>query len=168
MNPWVQSLETITRDTGYRFNLNRSWQDHPVSATIGNLPLEKGLKRLLRSLNYTIIWESDKLVTIMVFGKTEPGSSGPAISFQSPPQTYQEEIEPTAEIERAVVDEPEPADAGDAAADSAAVEPDDAKREPGEVAPTPEVETPDQPPVEPAEATSSTADAPPAGAGAND
>ena len=89
--PLGEVLETITRDTGYRFNLNRKWNDHPVSATIGNLPLEQGLKRLLRSLNHTIIWEADKIITIMVFGKADPGRSGPVISFQSPPQTYQEE-----------------------------------------------------------------------------
>ena len=71
--PLGDVLETISRDTGYRFNLNGKWKAYPVSATINGLPLEKGLKRLLRSLNHSIVWESDKIVTITVFGKADPG-----------------------------------------------------------------------------------------------
>jgi hypothetical protein len=94
--PLSDVLETIAQETGYRFNLTPQWEDHPVSATISNLPLEQGLKRLLRSLNHTIIWEADKTVTIKVYGKVTPGSSG-GISFAAPPQPYQEEGEPSIE-----------------------------------------------------------------------
>jgi len=120
--PLGDVLETITRDTGYRFNLNGKWKDYPVSATIANLPLEKGLKRLLRSLNHSIIWESDEIVTITVFGKADPGGTDTAISFAAPPQTYQEEKEPTTEPEPASVDEPQPAGAGAEAAVAEAAE----------------------------------------------
>jgi hypothetical protein len=116
--PLGDVLETITRDTGYRFNLNGKWKDHPVNATIVNQPLEKGLKRLLRSLNHSIVWESGNIVTIMVYGKADPGSTDAAISFSSPPQTYQEESEPATETEPASVDEPEPAGAAAEAAES--------------------------------------------------
>ena len=42
-----------------------------VSATIDHQPLEQVLKRLLRSLNYTILWEADKVVVIKVYGKAD-------------------------------------------------------------------------------------------------
>ncbi|GAB6909316.1 hypothetical protein DESC_970037 [Desulfosarcina cetonica] len=92
--PLGDVLDTITAETGYQFKLNEQWQDWPVSATIGSLPLEKGLKRLLRSLNYTIVWESERTLSIMVYGKAEPGGSGPAVPFRAPPPVEQEMAEP--------------------------------------------------------------------------
>ena len=147
--PLGDVLETITRDTGYRFNLNRKWKDHPVSANIGNLPLEQGLKRLLRSLNHSIVWESDKVVTIMVFGKVDPSRPGSDISFASPPQAYQEETEPTAETEPASADEPEPADAGVEAAETEVAAEDQANREAAADASTAVTGNPDEPSAEP-------------------
>ena len=140
--PLGDVLETISRDTGYRFNLNGKWKAHPVSATINDLPLEKGLKRLLRSLNHSIVWESDKLVTITVFGKADPSGTGGAISFSSPPQAYQEENEPAAETEAAPADDPEPADAAAEAAETEVAAAEEANREPEEDASTPEVVIP--------------------------
>ena len=140
--PLGDVLEAITRDTGYQFNLNGNWNEHPVSATINDLPLEKGLKRLLRSLNHSIVWESDMIVTITVFGKADLGSAGGAISFSSPPQIYQEEIEPAAEDEPAPADEPEPADAAVEAAETEAAAEEDVNREQGEDASTPEAVIP--------------------------
>ncbi|MCB2145614.1 MAG: hypothetical protein KQI81_04015 [Deltaproteobacteria bacterium] len=147
--PLGNVLETISRDTGYRFNLNRKWKDHPVSATIGHLPLEQGLKRLLRSLNYSIVWESDRVVTIMVFGKAEPSGPGSDISFASPPQTSPEETEPAAEAESPSADEPEPADAGVEAADTDVAAEDQANREAAAEASPPETGNPDEPSTEP-------------------
>jgi hypothetical protein len=109
--PLGDVLATITRDTGYRFTLDRKWQDHPVSATIGGLPLEQGLKRLLRSLNHTIIWDADRTVTIMVFGKADPARPGSAISFAEPPQAYPEASDASAENDETIESETEPADA---------------------------------------------------------
>jgi hypothetical protein len=137
--PLGDVLETITRDTGYRFNLDRQWKDHPVSATIANLPLEKGLNRLLRSLNHSIIWESDKTVTIMVFGKADPSRPDTAISFASPPQAYPEETEPTTETESASADDPEP---GAEAVEAEIATGEEASREPGDDATTPGTGTP--------------------------
>lgn len=97
--PLGEALDAISQATGYRFNLNPQWQGHPVSVAITDLPLEKGLKRLLRSLNHTIIWESDKTVTIVVYGKTEPGRPG-AVSFSAPPHSEPQEVEPIIEQEQ--------------------------------------------------------------------
>ncbi|MBR9985529.1 MAG: hypothetical protein KFF68_06430, partial [Desulfosarcina sp.] len=113
-----------------------------VTATINGLALEKGLKRLLRSLNHSIVWESDKIVTITVFGKADPVNTDSATSFPSPPQTYQEEIEPATEDEPAPADEPEPADAAVEAAETEAAAAEEANREQGEDASTPEAAIP--------------------------
>jgi hypothetical protein len=113
--PLGEVLADITRATGYRFNLNREWQDYPVSATIDNLTLEQGLKRLLRSLNHTIIWEADKRVTIMVFGKVDPLRKNSGISFAAPPRSELETTGPSSETDGVSAAEIDPVD--DAMAD---------------------------------------------------
>ena len=111
--PLGDALETITRETGYQFNISRKWQDYTVSANIFRLPLEQGLKRLLRSLNHTIIWESDKVITIRVYGKTEPGRGGPSLPYPVSPAPHQEDEEMDLPVEPDIepTDEPEPDDA---------------------------------------------------------
>jgi hypothetical protein len=110
--PLIDVLDTIAEQTGYEFNLTPQWEDHPVSATINHLPLEQGLKRLLRSLNHTILWEADKVVTIKVYGKATPGSSG-SVSFAAPPQDYPQEDEPPSEPENEPLDEDKESMEGD-------------------------------------------------------
>ena len=97
--PLAEVLDLITAETGYQFNINRKWENHPVSATLNAVPLERGLKRLLRSLNYSIVWESDRIVTIMVFGKSEAGRDGGAISYAPPPREVPRDPEPAVEKE---------------------------------------------------------------------
>jgi hypothetical protein len=92
--PLGEVLEAIASSSGYQFTLNQQWQDYPVSATINNLPLEQGLKRLLRNLNHTLIWESDREVTIMIYGKVAGAGSGPATSFSPPVQMDDQEMAP--------------------------------------------------------------------------
>jgi len=82
--PLGEVLGAITAETGYEFNINEQWESHPVSATIDNLPLEQGLKRLLRYLNHTIIWDSDQIITIMVYGKTDSTSHHSGILHAAP------------------------------------------------------------------------------------
>jgi hypothetical protein len=136
--PLGDVLATITRDTGYRFNLNGKWKDHPVSATINGVPLEQGLKRLLRSLNHTIIWESDKRITIMVFGKADPARPGSAISFSAPPQPVPVDVEPAIAAEDEPADEPEPAETGIETPESDAAAQESETRQPGNAEPKPE------------------------------
>ena len=61
-------LKIITLDTGFKFKLNDQWISYPVNASIENLPLHRGLKLILRGLNHTIIYESNKTIKIMVYG----------------------------------------------------------------------------------------------------
>lgn len=86
----VDALKTIALQTGYQFDLTPKWEKHPVSASIDQQPLQHVLKRLLRRLNYTILWEADKMVVIKVYGEADPRQSA-GISFASPPQEIQEE-----------------------------------------------------------------------------
>ena len=97
--PLAEVLDLIAAETGYQFNINRKWENHPVSATLNAVPLERGLKRLLRSLNYSIVWESGRIVTIMVYGKAEAGRDGGAISFAPPPREVPRDPGPAVEKE---------------------------------------------------------------------
>lgn len=106
--PLGDILETITQATGYTFNLNKEWREYPVSATIDNLPVEKGLKRLLRSLNHTIIWESDRIITIRVFNKVAPNRPKPAASPSLSPRRHQITPEPIIEPKDEPADQTEP------------------------------------------------------------
>ena len=113
--PLGKVLSTITRETGYQFNLSQEWHDFPVSAAIDDLPLEQGLNRLLRNLNHTVVWEDGQTVTIMVYGKVKPGKAGSSISFASPPRPVPPEPEPEPEIEEEseIEEELEPEDEDD-------------------------------------------------------
>lgn len=152
--PLGDILNTITQETGYTFNLNKDWRDYPVSATIDNLPLEKGLKRLLRSLNYTIIWESDRIISIKIFSKVDPKRPKPAISPSYTPPTYQVVPEPNVEpvnepedqVESADV-EAEQVDTGEGEEGEAQGEAgdDEAQSETGDEEPFSQEDNPDQP-----------------------
>ena len=85
--PLGEVLNAITDETGYAFSINEEWESHPVSATIDNLSLEQGLKRLLRNLNHTIIWDSNQIITIMVYGNTDSTSHHSRISHAATPRS---------------------------------------------------------------------------------
>jgi hypothetical protein len=71
--PLGEVLDIISQDTGYTFNVSRQWKDYSVNASIQSMPLNKGLNRILAGLNHVIIYESEKIVNILVYGKAKPG-----------------------------------------------------------------------------------------------
>lgn len=71
--PLGEVLDIISQDTGYTFNVSRQWKDYSVNASIQSMPLNKGLNRILAGLNHVIIYESEKIVNILVYGKANPG-----------------------------------------------------------------------------------------------
>jgi hypothetical protein len=91
--PLGNALMIVTNQTGVQFSLNEEWETHPVSVDFSNLPLDKGLNRLLKSLNYTIVWESESSATIMVYGEAEPEKND-GISFGAPPHPEPPPVEP--------------------------------------------------------------------------
>lgn len=109
-------LETISQDTGYKFNIKDKWKDYPVvNSSNDEMPLERRLKRLLRSLNHSIIWDSDRTITIQIFGEVDLQKSRtaplPRVSrrinpVRSKPVTAPESVaEPKAEPAEASVQE---------------------------------------------------------------
>jgi hypothetical protein len=87
-------LEEITLDTGFEFKLNDQWSAYPVNASIENMPLNRGLKLILQGLNHAIIYESDKSIKIMVFGKVDSRktNSSPVQPSSSQIQDNQQEL----------------------------------------------------------------------------
>jgi hypothetical protein len=88
------ALDAISREAGVRISLDPRWKNHPVSANLKGMTFEKALKRLLSSLNHTIVWQAEDAITIMVFGESEQAASGSAVSFAAPPQEVPEDPEP--------------------------------------------------------------------------
>ena len=80
-------LKKISMATGYEINLDSEWQSHRVTASLEDVSLDKGLKRILRNLNYVIIYGSDQKIKIIIYDKiaSEGVSSAPSTdkSFNS-------------------------------------------------------------------------------------
>jgi hypothetical protein len=83
--PLGDVLNKIARETGYTFKLEDEWKGYPVNASIQNLPLNQGLKRILTSLNHAIIYESEKKIQILVYGKTDAHQKDSHLNRSSPP-----------------------------------------------------------------------------------
>ena len=76
--PLGQVLEKIGGQTGYAFSIDVQWKTHPVSVSLHQTPMHKGLKRILADLNNVIIYESNNKVKIIILGKIDPGKRAPA------------------------------------------------------------------------------------------
>jgi hypothetical protein len=97
--PLGNVLKKITQDTGFKFRLNAQWSVYPVNASIENMPLHRGLKLILQGLNHAIIYESDKSIKIVVYGKVDSRKtdSYPNQPFSSQIQDNQQEPAPSPE-----------------------------------------------------------------------
>ena len=143
--PLGEILETISQDTGYQFNLNDKWKDYPVSASNDNLPLERKLKRLLRSLNHIIIWESDRIITIKIIGEVDPQKSRPAPSPRVSRRINRVKTKPVVAPDSVPETQPEPAEANVQETNITDGAENVEKPEPGDDEPTPQEGDPDEP-----------------------
>lgn len=75
--PLGEVLEDISAETGYQFSIDESWNKFPVTASIKNEPLHKGLRRILRNLNNAVIYGSDGTIKIKIYER-EKSSGNPA------------------------------------------------------------------------------------------
>ena len=75
--PLGEVLEDISAETGYQFSIDESWNKFPVTASIKNEPLHKGLQRILRNLNIAVIYGSDGNIKIKIYER-EKSSGNPA------------------------------------------------------------------------------------------
>jgi hypothetical protein len=71
-------LERLERETGTWFRGDPSVLEEEVTVQFTELPLEEGLKRILSSMNYSLIYDSnEKPVGVIFIGK---GKAGPGMS----------------------------------------------------------------------------------------
>ena len=96
--PLGQVLDKIGAETGIAFSVDVQWKTFPVSVSLYQTPLHKGLKRILANLNNVIIYESTDKVKIVILGKIEPSKQGPKYQptpvYQQPGPTTESEPEP--------------------------------------------------------------------------
>ena len=108
--PLGQVLDKIGDETGITFSVDVQWKTHPVSVTLYQTPLHKGLKRILANLNNVIIYESTDKVKIVILGKIEPTKKAtryqPTPVYQQPgpaavskPEAEEPDQEPESETE---------------------------------------------------------------------
>lgn len=91
--PLSDVLRKITQETGFKFELHNKWREYPVNASIEDMPLHRGLKLILQGLNHAIIYESNKSIKIMVYGKVDyrNADSSPIEAFSPQIQDNQQE-----------------------------------------------------------------------------
>jgi len=63
--PLGKILKKISKATGYKITVNKEWTDFPVTASLRNVTVHEGLRRILGTLNHSII-SNDKEKTISV------------------------------------------------------------------------------------------------------
>lgn len=128
--PLGQVLAELQQSTGTTFSLDDQWKDVPVTISLINTPLTKGLKRMLTNYNSIVIYDRKKnKIQIRILGKVEPGAASRA-PMVAPP-VYRPEPEPE------IAEEAEPPDSGteEAPAEESAAtgqEPEKTAVEPGE------------------------------------
>ena len=84
--PLGEVLDVISDETGYQFSMDESWKEFPVTASLKNEPLHRGLKRILRNLNNAVIYGSDGIIRIKIYDRVN--SSGQSAVNRS----YEERI----------------------------------------------------------------------------
>jgi hypothetical protein len=105
-------LKIITSDTGYRFKLNGEWSNYPVNASFEKISLNRALKIILQGLNHAIIYESNKSIKIVVYGKVDSDKTGSYSTqpFSSQIQNNQPEVIPSSESSPEETDDLQPTD----------------------------------------------------------
>ena len=87
--PLGDVLYKVSMASGYDISLDSKWQNYRVTASLENVSLHRGLKRILRNLNSAIIYVSSKKIKIIIYDKTasEGGSLAPSTdqSFERTP-----------------------------------------------------------------------------------
>jgi len=94
--PLVEVLEDISAETGYQFSIDESWNNFPITASIKNEPLHKGLKRILRNLNNAVIYGSDGIIKIKIYEQEKSSGypAGHSIANRSYEETIQQPVIP--------------------------------------------------------------------------
>jgi type II secretory pathway component GspD/PulD (secretin) len=97
--PLGDVLYKVSMASGYDISLDSKWQNYRVTASLENVSLHRGLKRILRNLNSAIIYVSSKKIKIIIYDKTasEGGSLAPLTdqSFERTPVSQRRPSRPS-------------------------------------------------------------------------
>jgi hypothetical protein len=77
--PLGDVLAKIAETTGYQISVSESWADMPVTATFKDLPLQKGLKRILGNTNNAIIYGAGGRIKIVIYDKASAPGRPPGL-----------------------------------------------------------------------------------------
>jgi hypothetical protein len=102
--PLEEVLNRLSGMTGIRFRIRDEWRRIPVSGSLENVPLSRALKRLLVNYDHAVIYESDDVARIVIYGQTERGKASAASPAAAPysrtpnePPAPEETVEPPEE-----------------------------------------------------------------------
>jgi hypothetical protein len=66
--PLAKVLETISKATGYEITVNEELQKLPVTATLQNVTLREGLRRIIGPFNHVLLFnDAEKKIAIMIY-----------------------------------------------------------------------------------------------------
>jgi len=82
--PLGDVLYKVSMATGYDISLDNKWRNYRVTASLEEIPLHKGLKRILRNLNSIIIYVSSKKIKIIIYDKTASEEASDTPSAEKP------------------------------------------------------------------------------------
>ncbi len=98
--PLGDVVKKISGATGYEIILDNNWQSYPVTVSLEEVPLNKGLKRILKDLNNVIVYVSSKKIKIIIYDKISHEKGPPALSTDTSvdrsPLSPQRSYRPTA------------------------------------------------------------------------
>jgi len=80
--PLGDVLYKVSMATGYDISIDDKWQNYRVTASLEDVSLHKGLKRILRNLNSAIIYVSSKKIKIIIYDKTDSADESSAPSTE--------------------------------------------------------------------------------------
>ncbi|MFO7554011.1 MAG: hypothetical protein R6W88_02290 [Desulfobacterales bacterium] len=83
--PLGNVLNKISVATGYDISLDDKWRNYRVTASLEEVSLHEGLKRILRNLNSAIIYVSSKKIQIIIYDKTASEDTSYAPPAGQPP-----------------------------------------------------------------------------------
>ena len=90
--PLADVLKKISMSTGYEIILDDNWRSYPVTVSLEEIPLNRGLKRILKDLNNAIVYVSSKKIEIIIYDKIsherESSASSNEKASNSPNRSY--------------------------------------------------------------------------------
>ena len=94
--PLADVLKKISMSTGYEIILGDNWRSYPVTVSLEEVPLNRGLKRILKDLNNAIVYVSSKKIEIIIYDKISHERESSASSNERAPNSSGRSYRPPA------------------------------------------------------------------------